>query len=245
MTAAVAPLSYMSHFGYYGLRVNPTLEQAIKTVRKPLRIPVPDRRAKWYALSPYRALILDAERRANDIEGALLDYRNSGAQLPEHAARVRGSAAGEDDAWMHIDDDNDRIHDQHQHEEAARFLREQHQRETEAARTEGLSKMHGSWKSHPVIDAAEEELGEAGVTHQHVGEEPMPFRAQVNHYSRPPAQMASTGQPQAPEFPSFEVLNMNQPTNLLAAKMTRQTAMSYESMRDMLPERTWERTWRS
>ena len=47
MTAAVAPLSYGSQFGYYGLRVNPTLEQAIKTVRKPLRIPVPDRRAKW------------------------------------------------------------------------------------------------------------------------------------------------------------------------------------------------------
>ena len=57
--------------------------------------------------------------------------------------------------------------------------------------------------------------------------------------------MASAGQRQAPEFPSFEVLNMGQPTNLLAAKMTRQTAMSYEAMRDMLPERTWARTWRS
>ena len=245
MTARAAPLSYMSQFGYYGLRVNPTLEQAIKTVRKPLRIPVPDRRAKWYALSPYRALILDAERRANDIEGALLDYRNSGAQLPEHAARVRGSAAGEDDAWMHVDEDNERLHEQHQHEEAARFLREQHQRETQAARTEALSKMHGSWASHPVIEAAEEELREAGVTHQGVGEEPMPFRAQVNHYSRPPAEMAAAGQPQAPEFPSYEVLNLNQPTNLLAAKMSRQTAMSYEAMRDMLPERTWDRTQRS
>ena len=31
--SAVAPLSYMSHFGYYGLRVNPTLEQAIKKKR--------------------------------------------------------------------------------------------------------------------------------------------------------------------------------------------------------------------
>ena len=105
--------------------------------------------------------------------------------------------------------------------------------------------MHGSWKSHPVIEAAEEELHEAGVTHQHVGEQPMPFRAQVNHYSRPPAEMAASGQPQAPEFPSFEALNMGQPTNLLAAKMTREIAMSYETMRDMLPERTWERTWRS
>jgi hypothetical protein len=46
MTAALTPFSYMSHFGYYGLRVVPTLEQAINTVRKPLRIPVPDRLAK-------------------------------------------------------------------------------------------------------------------------------------------------------------------------------------------------------
>jgi hypothetical protein len=105
--------------------------------------------------------------------------------------------------------------------------------------------MHGSWRSHPVIEAADEELAEAGVTPQSVGEEPMVFRAQVNRYSAPPAEMASTGQPQAPEFPSFEVLNMNQPTNLLAAKMSRQTAMSYEAMRDMLPERTWDRTQRS
>ena len=49
----IAPLSYTSTFGYYGLRVNPTFEQVIGTVRKPLRIPLPDRRAKWYANSPY------------------------------------------------------------------------------------------------------------------------------------------------------------------------------------------------
>jgi hypothetical protein len=105
--------------------------------------------------------------------------------------------------------------------------------------------MHGSWNSHPVIEASAEELGEAGVTHHDVGEEPMPFRAQVNHYSRPPVQLAAAGQKQAPQFPSFEALNMGQPTNLLAAKMTREVAMSYERMRDMLPENTWERTWRS
>jgi hypothetical protein len=168
MTAA--PLSYENHFGYYGLRVNPTFDEALKSVRKPLRIPVPDRRATWYALSPYRALILDAEQRYNDIEGALIDYRNSGAQLPEHAARVRPSPAGHDESFAHIDEDNHRLHEQH--EEAARFLREQRQRETEAARTEALGKLHGAWHSHPVMEAAEEELGQAGVTQQKVGEEP-------------------------------------------------------------------------
>jgi hypothetical protein len=71
------------------------------------------------------------------------------------------------------------------------------------------------------------------------------FRAQVNYYSAPVPQWAAVGQPQAPQFPSFEVLNMNQPTNLLAAKMSKETAMSYEQMRNMLPERTWDRTMRS
>ena len=236
MTAA--PLSYGSQFGYYGLRVNPTLEQAIKSVRKPLRIPIPDRRAKWYALSPYRALILDAEQRLNDIEGALLDYRNSGAGLPEQAARVRPSPAGHDDAWMRIDEDNQRLHEQHQHEEAARFLREQHQRETQAARSEALSKMHGSWHSHPVIEAADEELQEAGVTHQDVGEVAK-VHFQLNRYSRPLEQMAVAGQPQAPQFPSFGVLNKAEPENLLAAKINREAAMSYEHIRDSVVERTW------
>jgi flagellar biosynthesis GTPase FlhF len=145
----------MSHCGYYGLRVNPTLDQAIKTVRKPLRIPVPDRRAKWYALSPYRALILDAERRANDIEGALLDYRNSGAQLPEHAARVRGSAAGEDDAWMHISDDNDRLHDQHQHEEARAEAMEREAATRAAAQQQHQAKRAGEAEAARVLRAEE------------------------------------------------------------------------------------------
>jgi hypothetical protein len=38
---------------------------------------------------------------------------------------------------------------------------------------------------------------------------------------------------------------MGQPTNLLLAKMPREIDMSYENMRNMLPERTWDRTWRS
>ena len=139
---------------------------------------------------------------------------------------------------MQVEEDNHRLHEQHQHEEAARFRREQHQRETQAARSEALSKMHGSWHSHPVIEAADEELHEAGVTHQDVGEVPR-VHFQLNHYSRPPDQMAAAGQLQAPEFPSFEVLNKAEPENLLAAKISREAAMSYEHIRDSVVERTW------
>ena len=63
-----APLSYTSTFGYYGLRVNPTFEQVLGTIRKPLRIPLPDRRAKWYANSPYRALLDDAGKKFEEVD---------------------------------------------------------------------------------------------------------------------------------------------------------------------------------
>ena len=54
-------LSFKSHF-WHGLRVNPTFEQVIGTVDRPLRVPLPDRRAKFYANGPYPALILDAAK---------------------------------------------------------------------------------------------------------------------------------------------------------------------------------------
>ena len=99
---SVAPLSYTSHFGYYGLRVNPTFDQVLKTVRKPLRIPLPDRHAKWYALGPYRSLILDAENKYNDHQHAQIDFRQSGHEIPEAAAAVRRSDAGADPVFPQI-----------------------------------------------------------------------------------------------------------------------------------------------
>ena len=43
----VASLSFTDEKGYYGLRVNPTYEEILQTIRKPLRVPVPQRSAKW------------------------------------------------------------------------------------------------------------------------------------------------------------------------------------------------------
>ena len=76
-----APLSYTSTFGYYGLRVNPTFDQVLGTIRKPLRIPLPDRRAKWYANSPYRALLDDAGTKFEEVGGAAHKFRESGAAV--------------------------------------------------------------------------------------------------------------------------------------------------------------------
>ena len=56
----MATLSYREKFGWYNLRVQPGFEQVLGSLRNSLHIPIPDRSAKWEALSPYRALLLDA-----------------------------------------------------------------------------------------------------------------------------------------------------------------------------------------
>ena len=41
-------------FGYYGLIVKPTFEEVLDSSKKPLRIPIPDRKAKREALNFYQ-----------------------------------------------------------------------------------------------------------------------------------------------------------------------------------------------
>ena len=232
----VAPLSYKSQYGYYGLRVNPSFEQAVGTVRKPLRIPLPDRQAKWYALSPYRALILDAEQKFHDYEHAAIDYRQSGAELPEAAARVRPSDAGDDPAWQHIHEHGDRLEQQHAYETAFELMNQEHQQETRETRHEQLRLTYGPSHMNPVVQASHDELEEAGVGHFMPGpREPPPRRV----WHTPHDQLVAAGQPQAPEFPSFERLNMGQPANFRASTLTPSQNMTYERAREFVVEPTW------
>ena len=92
-------LSYKDQFAY-GLRINPTFEQLFESTKKPIRIPEPDRRAKWFALSNYRSFMLDAAQKYNDNEHLKLDYDSSGAQLPQAAAMVQPTQ--EDPAWGRV-----------------------------------------------------------------------------------------------------------------------------------------------
>jgi hypothetical protein len=224
-----ASLSYTSQLGYYGLRVNPTFEQVVGTVRKPLGIPLPDRAAKWYATGPYRALILDAAARANDHEAALLTYRNSGASLPETAAGVVSSAAGEDPALQEHDRYHARLEAREAHEYAEGVMRREHERETAVARKETLVGTYGLSRMHPVIEASSQELTDAGV-HHNAG---LPRIAPVRRaYRTPPPQLAAYGQPQASEFPDFRVLNMGDPPNVQVATLTQSENMTYERLRD-------------
>lgn len=233
---SVAPLSYKSQTGYYGLRVNPTFEQAVGTVRNPLRIPLPDRRAKWYALSPYRALILNAERNFQEDQHAVHDYRGSGAELPEVAARVHESAAGDDDAWDRIHRHGERMDEHDAYETAFELMNREHRQETAESRRVHLGASYGPNRTHPVIEASHEELREAGVPHYL----PAPrLTPPSSSWRTPPSAQAAYGQPQAPAFPDFRVLNMGDPANVRQATLTPAQNATYERVRDFVVQPTW------
>ena len=44
-----AQLSYTDTKGYYGMRVEPSYDQMLRSLKKQVWIPQPDRSAKWYA----------------------------------------------------------------------------------------------------------------------------------------------------------------------------------------------------
>lgn len=234
--APTAPLSYKSQTGYYGLRVNPTFEQVIGTIRNPLRVPLPERRAKWYALSPYRALILDAEQKFQDYEHAVHDYRRSQAELPEAAARVRSSDAGDDDVWDRIHQHGERMDQHDTYETAFDLMNQEHQRETKESRREQLRMSHGPNHMHPVVEASHEELREAGVPHHMPAPRPQP---QQRAWHTPPGVEVAYGQPQAQEFPDFRILNMGDPSSVTQGALTPAQNMTYERMREVVVQPTW------
>jgi hypothetical protein len=94
-----AQLAYQDQ-GYYGLMVEPSYDQMLRSLKNKVRIPQPDRSAKWYALGPYRAFLLEQAKRFNDNQRKDLEYDDSGAQLPAAAERgAQESMAGTDDVW--------------------------------------------------------------------------------------------------------------------------------------------------
>jgi hypothetical protein len=233
----VPPLSYKSQTGYYNLRVNPTLEQVVGTVRNPLRVPLPDRAAKWFALGPYRSLLLDQQELAAGYDRHSIEYQLSQGKLPEYAAHgQRPSEAGNDPIW----DRYDHEHEARQHREACDHAAdmERADREQHAAhmRRQMLYHGYGVNRMNPTVEAHHDELYEAGVRHN------MPATRVVvprQGMPAPPRQFAAYGQPEAREFSDFHVLNMGDPASVRAATLTPEQNMTYERARDMAVGPTW------
>ena len=232
--APVAPLSYTSQFGYYGLRVNPTFDQVLRTVKKPLRIPVPDRRAKWYALSPFRSLIIDAEAKYHDQAEQLIQYRKSDAELPENAAFLgRRSPAGADPTFDQIHGHGEAMDTHRAQEAASQLVLADRSRRTEQNRSQVLSQMHGPNLGDPTIQAAFDELDQAQAYHTRPAARPPPI---ASYRLEPTRQWAAAGQPQVAGFTPFGELNLGEPQRVTAGKPKVGQASTYESVKDSVKD---------
>ena len=236
----VAPLSYKSQTGYYDLRVNPTFDQVLGTIRNPLRVPLPTREEKWYALSPYRALLLDQQELAAWYDRKSIEYQLSQGKLPEYAAHgQRPSEAGHDPIWDRYDHEHEARQHQEAYEHAVNMDRHEREQQAEHIRRHTLFHRYGAHHMHPVVEAHHDELYEAGVRHN------MPAPRGPAPQWRMPAphqQYAAAGQVQAPEFPDFSAMNMGGPapgTLREAAALTRGQGWTYDRARDTAVGPTW------
>ena len=162
----MASVSYPFKTGYYGLRVHETLEQVLSgEAGKPMRIPMPDRKAKMEAMSMTRAYLEDSAKKYNAHERALLDYRDAGGNLPEAAAGDGPSPAGQDETFARIERHHEAMQEQSAFEEAENSLKQQDEQQTKEARAQHLSAKYAPNRMDPMIEAHHEELEEAGVGH--------------------------------------------------------------------------------
>ena len=224
-----AELSFQDKFAYYGLRVSPSYDQVLGTIKKKWNIPVPNRQEKWYMLGPYRSFILDAQKRYSNHEQMKLGYQDSGATLPEAAAAgTMPSEAGSDPSLMRHEDRNHEIDAYDLAKEAVRNEYQQQKQQTMNTRKQQLSS-YGPNLIDPTVEAHHEDLVDADVPHA------MP-------YPRPPMAKASwatahqayidAGIPQAPEFPTYEALNYGQSQIHKPAKLSTDVGKTYETIRD-------------
>jgi hypothetical protein len=220
-----APLELREKYAW-GLRIEPTFDQVMEASKKLTKLPPIDRSAKWYAMSNYRAFILDQSKKYNDYEHLRLDYEQSGAKLPTKAAGV--STTEVDDRTFEQPDWHDVIEDQR--ELNAALEAEEEDRRHEAAEIRANEMAHlvpvsGHW----AIEANHEDLEEVGVDHT-----PPVVHISVPHRGRPTAlhQSETAGHLGAlRQFPTFQELNLRQGRMNLMDFHVGERSSTYESLR--------------
>ena len=162
----VAPLSFKSQTGYYDLRVNPTFDEVLGTVRNPLRVPLPSREEKWYALGPCRSLLLDQQELAAGYDRKSIEYQLAQGKLPEYAAHgQRPSESGHDLIWDRYDHEHEARQNQEAYEHTANMDRHNREQHAQHIRRRTLLYRYGPNHMNPTIEAHHDELAEAGVRH--------------------------------------------------------------------------------
>jgi hypothetical protein len=221
-------LSYTDKFAWYGLRENPTYDQLLSTVRKPVRIPIPSREAKWYATGIYRALLLDAANNLHDHQQKDLRYDAEGNFLPSAAARgSQPSVAGDDPAWKEHDRFNEALDQEEAHNLAMKAMHQEKQAQTASLRQQQLSS-YGPSMVHPTLEAHHRDLEDKNVPHP----APIPKLSMAKaSWPSTNREYIAAGQPQAPEFPTFEQLNMGQDKRYKHGLPGSMNKQSYETLR--------------
>ena len=227
----MATLSYHDKFAWYGLRETPTYDQMLSSVRKPLHIPIPSREAKWIATGIYRSFLLDAQKKYHDYEHKNLEYDGSGSHLPSSAARgSQPSTAGDDPAWQEPARVTQAMAEEDAHNIADQAMDQERRGQTQTMRQQQLSS-YGPRMVHPTIEAHHRNLEQANVPH------PMPApRPPMTRMSWPfPAdQFSAAGHPQAPEFPTFEQLNLGQARRFRQGHPSSSGGETYQQLRENL-----------
>jgi hypothetical protein len=199
-----AQLSFTDTKGYYGLTVQPTYEQMLRSLKNEVRIPQPDRSAKWYATGIYRAFLLEQAKRYNDAQRKDLEYDATGAHLPAAAERGAGeSMAGTDDTWNRQEQFNSNLNTEEARKVAEDALAAEQKAQANQMRRQQLS-AYGPTQGHWTVEAHHQDLEYRGIPHA----APMPKLATpAGRWQAPPNEWACVGQPMPTEFPTFEQLN--------------------------------------
>jgi len=202
-----AQLSYQDQRGYYGLLVEPSYDQMLRSLRKEIRIPQPDRSAKWYATGIYRAFLLEQAKRYNDAQRKDLEYDATGAQLPRAAENgQQESMAGTDDTWNRQEQFNSNLDAEEARRVAEDALATEQKLQANQMRRQQLS-AYGPSAGHWTVDAHSKDLEDRSIPH---AKPTPPMAMPAGQWRAPPNEFIAAGQPQATEFPTYEQLNMGQ-----------------------------------
>lgn len=226
---AAATLSYKDQYAW-GLKVQPSFDQLVKSTKKPLRVPRPDRSAKWFALSNYRSFMLDAARKAQDYEHLQLDYDQSGAQLPRNVAMQHPAPEGDDPAWDRMRQATQDAEEHDDYERAFDIMDAERRQEAARIRAAQLAAAHSPYIGHWYIGENHADMEEAGVEH----DAPLPRPSMTTTPLPGPVNLpAAAGQIGALRpFPTFEQLNLGQPRSFRQPiARIRPQDMGYEGLR--------------
>jgi len=222
-------------FGYYGLIVKPSFEEALDAAKKPLRIPVPSRKAKREALGFYHAKLLEIQQRAMGYDLSGMEHAVEGQTIPLMLYQIEqiGPSKSADDAVFGNMAKHAQSHFETRKQQALRHRVDEEARDRmEGERRSQLSDAYFQGKGNAILE------GEVPLdTHLTTVTEAGPAQgyqiARVIPAAAPRNLPEAAGYPAQPEFPTFRELNMGQvrPRGTVGGKTLLKTGDSYETIR--------------